>query len=126
HINITNAHYGALDPRVLKGVDEDDLVHYMLSGYDEYDNLIWGPVASIDEPGAPEVCQITCHSIHYAWQLRGYGNGAIASMGIYNGTQDGSYFYFYMKESDFWGTWSLFPGNTPTHYGFSPGSTWTD
>ena len=107
--------YGHADPVALSSRAPKETIRYQLTGYDSNGFIVFDHDGL--RPGGwgwPEVCRSSCNSLGYAWAVVAFSDGAQTFMELHDGTENGSFYYFYVKNTD----WPVFSVHDPTDFGF--------
>lgn len=99
--------FGKADLGFLSTMEEDQFGYYRLRAFDNAGNEIvniQGLRDCVDCEPWPLVCRQVCNAPAYAWSLDLYSDGGQSEIEMHEGTNDGMYFYFYVKDAD----WSWF------------------
>lgn len=125
--SITDNFYGKADLGFLDSIQANQIAYYDLSAYDTRGNVVF-TYQGMGEPGPvwPEVCSRTCIAPSYSWTLHTFSDGVQSLIKLWPGSDNGSYYYFYVKAGDDWnwfvqhyspsdfglnGTWGQYLGN---------------
>jgi hypothetical protein len=122
--SITNGFQGHADMAFLQTLQSDQRVYYRLRGYTDTGSV---PIdfegLEVGGQSLPRVCGQTCLSTNYSWTIDVYASGGEAIMEMRDGTVNGSYDYFYIKDAN----WPQFTQQyTSTTFGMHDGGSWSD
>lgn len=92
--------YASGDPLLTGTLGPDESIAYHLTAYNDEDIEVLEACVGCD--AWPLVCTLTCNAPAYAWALNTYSNGGSTIVELREGTSSGSWFYFYVRQSD-WG-----------------------
>lgn len=113
--------FGKADLGFLSTLEEDQFGYYRLRAFDHSGNEPVDIEGFRDCVGCepwPLVCRQVCNAPAYAWSLDLYSDGGQSQIEMHEGTNEGMYFYFYVKDAD----WQWFRNHYSTSAFGLPGS----
>lgn len=108
-----DADLGSIKPNMLAG----ETAYYRLKGKDKDGKVVEDYQATGvggDDPW-PQRCHLICNAPGYSWNLRAFSSGGQTYIDMVEGTNDGSYYYFYVKDTE-WNTFTQ--QHLPSEFGF--------
>jgi hypothetical protein len=121
--SITDNFYGKANLGFLDSIQDNQMAYYKLTAYDRNDEvpITYEGLPQNPGPAWPEVCRQTCNANSYAWSLRLCSNGYQSIINLSEGTANGSYLYFYVKQND----WAQFMNQyTTSEFNISTAGDW--